>query len=97
MSGTRTGGLKASVKIKANNPFFYAEIGAIGGANGHTGGFATPFKGTDGLTGPQRASVAGLKGGTISRRGPSLKKAHAEFQEGFFEPSFIDKLKGMFR
>ena len=47
---------------------FYREIGRKGGKNGHTGGFASNVIGRDGLTGKERARIAGRKGGTISRR-----------------------------
>lgn len=69
MSGNRIGGKKAAAKNLANNPDFYREIGRIGGMLGKTGGFASDKVGKDGLTGKQRASVAGIKGGRISRRG----------------------------
>lgn len=69
MAGTREGGLKAAAKNKANDPNFYRDIGRIGGANGHTGGFASETVGADGLTGFQRAVIAGAKGGRISKRG----------------------------
>lgn len=69
MSGTREGGLKAAAKNKANDPNFYRDIGRIGGANGHSGGFASETVGSDGLTGHQRAVIAGAKGGRISKRG----------------------------
>jgi len=39
---------------------FYAKIGAKGGRNGRTGGFAAN---------PELARIAGAKGGRISRRG----------------------------
>ena len=55
MAGTKAGGLKAAQK----DPNFYAKIGAKGGKNGRTGGFAAN---------PQLARVAGAKGGRISRR-----------------------------
>lgn len=64
MAGTRAGGLKAAAKNKANDPNFYKRIGRIGGQNGHTGGFASN---------PELARIAGKKGGTISRRGPSKR------------------------
>lgn len=38
---------------------FYSLIGAKGGRNGHTGGFASN---------PELAKIAGQKGGKISRR-----------------------------
>lgn len=44
-------------------------MGAKGGRNSSNGGFASDVRGLDGLTGQERASVAGRKGGTISRRG----------------------------
>ena len=44
------------------------QIGAIGGANGNTGGFASEKVGADGLTGRQRASIAGKIGGS-NRKG----------------------------
>ncbi len=74
MAGTKLGGMKAAAKNLAKNPNFYKEIGTIGGRNGSTGGFASEVVGKDGLTGIERASVAGEKGGTISRRKPKNKK-----------------------
>ena len=59
MAGTKIGGMKAAAKNKAKNPHFYADIGAIGGRNGNTGGFAAN---------PELARIAGKKGGEISRR-----------------------------
>lgn len=59
MAGTRIGGQKAAAKNLANDPDFYRRIGAKGGANGRTGGFAAN---------PELARIAGAKGGRISRR-----------------------------
>lgn len=59
MSGTKSGGQKAAAKNLARDPDFYAKIGAKGGRNGNTGGFAAN---------PQLARIAGQKGGRISRR-----------------------------
>jgi general stress protein YciG len=59
MAGTKTGGQKAAAKNLAKDPFFYAKIGAKGGRNGNTGGFAAN---------PELARIAGAKGGRISRR-----------------------------
>lgn len=59
MSGTKAGGLKARAKNLENDPDFYKKIGAKGGKNGHTGGFAAN---------PELARIAGAKGGRISRR-----------------------------
>ncbi|MGB4762780.1 MAG: hypothetical protein WBP12_05500 [Candidatus Saccharimonas sp.] len=60
MAGTKAGGLKAAQKNLQKDPNFYAKIGAKGGRNGNTGGFAAN---------PALARIAGAKGGRISRRG----------------------------
>lgn len=63
MAGTREGGIKArETNLKLHGNDFYKRIGAIGGRNGHTGGFASN---------PELARIAGAKGGRISRRGKS--------------------------
>jgi len=59
MSGTKAGGKLAAQKNLAKDPYFYAKIGAKGGRNGRTGGFAAN---------PELARIAGAKGGRISRR-----------------------------
>ena len=60
MSGNRNGGMKAAATNKKRyGNGFYARIGAKGGRNGHTGGFAANR---------ELASVAGAKGGRISSR-----------------------------
>lgn len=66
MAGTRTGGLKAAQKNLKRDPEFYAKIGAKGGRNSNTGGFAAN---------PQLARIAGAKGGRISRRGKAKTAA----------------------
>ena len=69
MSGNRIGGQKAAKTNKAKHGNdFYARIGAKGGRNGRTGGFASDKVGKDGLTGSERARIAGKKGGEKSRR-----------------------------
>lgn len=69
MAGTSAGGRKAAKKNKQlYGKDFYASIGAIGGKLGHTGGFASEKKGADGLTGRERARIAGSVGGRKSRR-----------------------------
>lgn len=76
MSGTKAGGAKAAATNKARHgKGFYARIGAMGGRNGTTGGFASNVVGKDGLTGRERARIAGAKGGSISRRGSSKKSS----------------------
>lgn len=69
MSGTREGGIRAAETNKAKyGKGWYAQIGSKGGkASGH-GGFASNVVGEDGLTGRERARIAGKKGGIISRR-----------------------------
>lgn len=70
MSGTKEGGRKAAkTNKKLHGKNFYAEIGRKGGQNGHTGGFASEKIGDDGLTGFERARIAGAKGGHLSKRG----------------------------
>lgn len=62
MSGTKAGGLKAAAtNKKRHGEGFYARIGAKGGRNGHTGGFASN---------PELARIAGAIGGRKSKRGP---------------------------
>lgn len=65
MAGTKEGGRKASItnKLKHGNDF-YARIGAKGGRNGHTGGFASN---------PELAKIAGAIGGKKSKRGKAKK------------------------
>lgn len=78
MAGTQVGGKRAAEKNKLNyGEDFYAKIGAIGGRKGKTGGFASEKKGPDGLTGRERARIAGAKGGRISRR---TKKPLTEYK-----------------
>lgn len=61
--------------LEKYGPDFYKKIGAKGGANGkgpgYKGGFASDEVGEDGLTGKQRAKLAGAIGGKRSRRGPA--------------------------
>lgn len=74
MAGTKAGGLKAAATNKAKyGPDFYKNMGKKGGQNSHDGGFASNKVGEDGLTGKERARIAGAKGGRISRRGPAKK------------------------
>ena len=72
--GTKEGARKASItnRLKYGEDF-YKKIGQKGGQNGTSGGFACLEKGDDGLTGPERARIAGARGGAISRRGPAKK------------------------
>ncbi len=70
MAGTKEGGMKAAVKNKElHGSDFYARIGAKGGANGRTGGFAADR---------ELARIAGAKGGRKSRRLKNPAKAVKE-------------------
>lgn len=63
MSGTKAGGVKArNTNYERHGDDFYKRIGAKGGHNGHTGGFAANR---------ELARIAGQKGGRASKRGPS--------------------------
>ena len=74
MPGTRAGGLRAAAtNYERHGSDFYKRIGKKGGECGNTGGFASTAVGRDGLTGAQRAKIAGAKGGRICRRGPAKK------------------------
>lgn len=60
MAGTIIGGKKAARTNKElHGKDFYRRIGAIGGRNGHVGGFSLN---------PALARVAGAKGGRMSSR-----------------------------
>ena len=85
MSGTKLGGRRAAkTNRERHGDDFYARIGAKGGHNGTTGGFASNKVGKDGLTGAQRASLVGSIGGLKSRRGPALRDSdgHAVNKNG---------------
>ena len=82
MSGTKIGGLRAKqTNLERQGEDFYKRIGAKGGRNGTTGGFASNKVGEDGLTGRQRAALAGAIGGHISRRGPVKKNLEEEIRK----------------
>lgn len=67
MAGTKAGGVKAAQTNKVRHGSdFYAKIGAKGGQNGTTGGFAANR---------ELARVAGAKGGRISRRRKATTEA----------------------
>ena len=66
MAGTKEGGQKArDTNLARYGKNFYARVGAIGGRS------QIASKGFGGN--PERAKMAGMKGGKISRRGPSKK------------------------
>ena len=69
MAGTEMGGHKAAVTIRQRHGRdFYARIGRMGGQKSRRGGFASNKVGNDGLTGVERAKLAGALGGARSRR-----------------------------
>lgn len=73
MANTKAGGKKqkqtlleklgSEEAVKA----YYRKIGAMGGAKSRGGGFGSDKVGKDGLTGHERARLAGMKGGKASR------------------------------
>lgn len=66
MAGTTKGGKSAAETNKRKyGESFYKQIGAKGGRNGNTGGFASNR---------ELARIAGALGGKKSRRGKSEKK-----------------------
>lgn len=69
MAGNRLGGLKAAETNRERyGEDFYSNMGRKGGSISRGGGFASELVGPDGLTGRQRARIAGKKGGHISKR-----------------------------
>lgn len=73
MTNTKAGGKKAQQTLlerlgsKEAVKEYYRQIGAKGGAKSRGGGFGSDKVGNDGLTGYQRARIAGTKGGRVSR------------------------------
>lgn len=79
MSGNKIGGIKAAAtNYERHGKDFYKRIGAKGGSNGRTGGFASMLVGADGLTGRERARKVGALGGHISKRRQSKKEEQEE-------------------
>lgn len=66
MAGTKAGGKKAAARNKElYGEDYYSKIGSVGGKLGTTGGF---------YANRELASIAGRKGGKISKRGKSVKQ-----------------------
>ena len=81
MAGNKAGGLKAAATNKLKHgEDFYAKIGSKGGRNGNTGGFAATEPGVDGLTGRERAALAGRIGGLKSKRRPRQAYPHVALE-----------------
>lgn len=83
MAGTVSGGKKAAQKnITLHGKDFYREIGRKGGKRSTAGGFASQKVGKDGLTGLERAKIAGAKGGRKSKRvSASIKELRERITE----------------
>jgi len=70
---TKAGGRKAQQTLlkkfgsKEAVHKYYQSIGRMGGKKSKGTGFALDEVGSDGLTGRQRARIAGKKGGSVSR------------------------------
>lgn len=63
MTGTPSGGRKAAeTRRQKYGEDFDRQNTSKGGKAGHTGGFASDKVGKDGLTGVERAKIAGRKG-----------------------------------
>lgn len=87
MAGTKAGGKKAAeTNRRIHGKDFYARIGAKGGRNGNTGGFASN---------PELAKEAGRKGGKASKRGPAKDKlphlTEADIREARKKHGLIDR------
>lgn len=69
MPGTVEGGIKTTeTNKKRYGVDYYRNIGKLGGLKSRGGGFASHKVGEDGLTGLERARIAGAKGGKISKK-----------------------------
>lgn len=69
MPGSVAGGRKAAKTNKRlYGDDFFVMIGTAGGKASKGGGFKSDKIGKDGLTGRERAAIAGRKGGLKSRR-----------------------------
>ena len=80
MPGNKIGGMKAAKTNKERHgEDFYARIGARGGRNGHTGGFAAN---------PKLAREMGKKAGHISKRGFKYLGVEGEYRK------YLDKNTG---
>lgn len=74
ISGTKLGGIKArDTNYERYGRGFYVRIGAIGGKKSTGGGFGSDKIGPDGLTGQERARIAGAIGGS-KRKGRKFPK-----------------------
>lgn len=68
MAGSIDGGKKAAETNKTKHgEDFYKRIGSLGGKKSSNGGFGSDKVGKDGLTGSERARLAGAKGGKAKK------------------------------
>ena len=76
MPGSKAGGVKAAATTRRiYGDEFYKKIGSMGGKKtGINKGFSSLSQGKDGLTGYERARIAGSVGGKKSKRSKGLKK-----------------------
>ena len=81
MAGNVIGGLKSAITNKQRHGSdFYKRMGQVGGKRSNNGGFGSDKVGADGLTGQQRACVAGRIGGRQLWT-PAHKKKHSELMK----------------
>lgn len=64
---------------------YYRNIGRMGGAKSRGGGFASDKIGKDGLTGAERARLAGIKGGKATRIPSNLTEEQKKRLHNLFE------------
>ena len=97
MSGTKEGARKtAKINKRLYGEDFYARIGAKGGRNSDTGGFASDKVGLDGLTGKQRASIAGKRGAEIKKAKKKSKYEHHRSKIRGVD-YLVEKIEGVFK
>lgn len=81
MTATIEGGLKAAeTNKKKYGKDYYRQIGKKGGEKSRGGGFGSDIVGEDGLTGYERAKIAGRKGGKAGRG--TTKKLNKAIEAG---------------
>jgi general stress protein YciG len=95
MAGTLAGGKLAAQKNLASDPDFYRKIGAIGGRNGTSGGFAVAIPcDCDRIEGPHlKRQCAGKVGGTVSRKNVRDKKLAMPVAAPIRHPSILENLR----
>lgn len=74
-------------ELKALRRRLLPQSGQSGGRKGSSGGFASDKVGKDGLTGKERAVVAGRKGGKVSRRTHRGAQAKEYYYDGYDGPA----------